>query len=151
VRDGAGIFDDSFDRNATLNGGSGSIIPSGTTFSDGTPANYFVQGSIPLTTLNNGQAEVNTANGVLIHQSPPNIPLIQQINMGLITGTNASLPHALTPSNTFSAIGLFDLAVPSVVLGRYYFYLGNNSATPGREVRIQVRQTDTGPFCCSYG
>jgi hypothetical protein len=145
VRDGTTIFDDSFNRNATLNGGSGSIIPSGTTFTDGTPANYFVQGSIPLTTANNGQAQVSTANGVLIAQPPPNIPLLQQVNLGVITGTAGA--QALTPANTFSAIGLFDLAVPSVVLGRYYFYQGNNQgpANPGREVRMQVRQTDTGP------
>jgi hypothetical protein len=145
VRDGTTIFDDSFNRNATLNGGSGMIVPSGTNFSDGSAANYFVQGSIPVTTANNGQAEVNSANGILIAQPPPNIPLLQQVNLGLITGTNSTLPHALTPANTFSAIGLFDVAVPSVILGRYYFYLGNNTATPGREVRVQVRQTDSGP------
>ena len=98
-----------------------------------------------MTTANNGQAQVNTANGILIAQPPPNIPLLQQVNLGLITGTNSTLPQALTPANTFSAIGLFDVAVPSVLLGRYYFYLGNNTATPGLEVRIQVRQTDTGP------
>jgi hypothetical protein len=145
VRDGTTIFDDSFDRNTTLNGGSGTPgVPSGTTFSDGTPATYFDQGSIPLTTPNNGQAQVNTANGVLIAQPPP-LNLIQQVNLGLQTGMNPAGPHTLTPANTFSAVGLFDLAVPSVLLGRYYFYLGNNTATPGREVRIQIRQTDTGP------
>jgi hypothetical protein len=36
VRNGTTIFDDSFDRNTTLNGGSGTVLPSGTTFSDGT-------------------------------------------------------------------------------------------------------------------
>ncbi|MGA7867773.1 MAG: hypothetical protein WCA23_27980, partial [Stellaceae bacterium] len=47
VQNGTTIFDDSFDRNTTLNGGSGTSLPSGTTFSDGTAANYFVQGSMP--------------------------------------------------------------------------------------------------------
>src|SRR5215471_9451655 len=68
LRNGSTFFDDSFNRDTTLNGGSGSNIPSGLTFSDGTAANYFVQGSIPLTAADNGQAQVNTANGVLIAQ-----------------------------------------------------------------------------------
>src|SRR5437879_10742353 len=35
VRNGTTIFDDSFNRNTTLSGGSGTVLPSGTTFSDG--------------------------------------------------------------------------------------------------------------------
>ena len=31
VRNGTTIFDDSFNRNITLNGGSGTVLPSGTT------------------------------------------------------------------------------------------------------------------------
>lgn len=145
VRNGTTILDDSFDRNITLNGGSGKVLSSGTTFSDGTPANYFVQGSIPETTANNGQAQWNTANGILIHQPPPNIPLIQNVNVGFLTGTDPAGAHTLTPANTFSAIGLFDVAVPAVVLGTYQFLIGNNTAIPGRILRMRVRQTDTGP------
>lgn len=145
VRDGTTIFDDSFDRNITLNGGSGTSLPSGTTFSDGTPANYFVQGSILETTANNGQAQWNTANGIPVHQAPPSIPLIQVVNGGPITGTDPALPHALTPKNTFSAVGLFDVAVPSVVLGTYQWYISNNTRIPGRSLHLRVRQTDTGP------
>jgi hypothetical protein len=38
VKNGTTILDDSFDRNITLSGGSGKIVPSGTTFTDdGTP------------------------------------------------------------------------------------------------------------------
>jgi hypothetical protein len=77
VKNGITILDDSFDRNTTLNGGNGTALPSGTTFSDGIPASYFVQGSIPITTANNGQAQFNTANGILIHQPPPSIPLVR--------------------------------------------------------------------------
>jgi hypothetical protein len=43
VKSGVTIFDDSFDRNTTLNGGNGTVVPSGTNFSDGTPASYFVR------------------------------------------------------------------------------------------------------------
>src|SRR3954466_15373684 len=35
VKNGAVLFDDSFNRNVTLNGGQGSTISSGTTFSNG--------------------------------------------------------------------------------------------------------------------
>jgi len=146
VRDGATILDDSFNRNTTLNGGSGTPgVPSGTTFSDGTAATYFVQGSIPETTANNGQAQFNTANGFLIHQPPPNIPLIQNVNLGVTTGTDPAGAHALTPAHTFSAIGLFDVAVPSVVLGTYQWYIGNNTNIPGRILHLRVREMDTGP------
>lgn len=146
VRDGTIILDDSFNRNTLLNGGSGTLgVPSGTTFSDGTAATYFVQGSIPETTANNGQAQFNTANGFLIHQSPPNIPLIQNVNLGITTGTDPAGAHALTPANTFSAIGLFDVAMPSVILGTYQWYIGNNTNIPGRILHLRVRQTDTGP------
>src|SRR5262249_17258645 len=107
VRDGATILDDSFNRNTTLNGGSGTPgVPSATPFSDGTAATYFVQGSIPETTANNGQAQFNTANGALIGQA-------RNVNLGISTGTDPAGAHALTPANTFSAIGLFDVAVPS--------------------------------------
>src|SRR5580704_13762524 len=126
ARNGTTIFDDSFNRDITLNGGSGSVIPSGTTFSDGTAASYFVQGSIPETTANNGQAQLNAANGILRVQPPPQIPLIQIVNGGLQTGTDPGGPQTLTPANTFSAIGLFDAAVPSVVSGAYQIYLANN-------------------------
>jgi hypothetical protein len=147
VKNGTTILDDSFDRNTTLNGGSGTVIPSGATFSDGTPANYFLQGSLPITTANNGQAQFNTANGILIHQSPPSIPLIQNVNLGILTGTDPTGPHTLTPANNFSVIGLFDVAVPSVVLGTYQFLIGNNqgAANPGLILHMLVRELDTGP------
>ena len=62
-----------------------------------------------------------------------------------MTGTDPAGAHALTPANTFSAIGLFDVAVPSVILGTYQWYIGNNTKIPGRILHLRVRQTDTGP------
>jgi hypothetical protein len=147
ARNGATILDDSFNRNMTLDGGAGSFVPSGTTFEDdGTPASYFVQGSIPLTTANNGQAQFNTANGILTPQPPPSPPLAL-VNASIFTGTDSSGSHTLTPATTFSTIALFDLAVPSVVSGQYQFYLGNNQgpANPGREVRMPIVETSSGP------
>jgi hypothetical protein len=144
VRNGTTIFDDSFNRNVMLNGGSGSSLPSGTNFSDGTAANYFVQGSFSETTANNGQAHLDTANGRLIAQPPPNIPLISEVSPGLQTGNDPAGPQALTPATTFSAVALFDLALPSVLLGRYDVFL-NSDTTTGRNVQIQLAQLDTGP------
>ena len=130
-----------------MNGGNGTVLPSGTTFSDGTPASYFVQGSIPITTANNGQAQFNTANGILIAQPPPSIPLIRNVNLGLLTGTDPAGPHTLTQATTFSVTGLFDVAVPSVVLGTYQFLIGNNqgAANPGLILHMRIREMDTGP------
>src|SRR6516225_8090880 len=88
---------------------------------------------------------VGNVGGELISQPPPNIPLIQQLNAGFQTGTDPAGSHTLTPTNTFSVTGLFNVAVPSAVSGAYQFYLGNNTRTPGREVRIRVLQTDSGP------
>lgn len=55
------------------------------------------------------------------------------------------MPNALKPATTFSAIALFDLVVPSITLGRYDVFLTNSTATPGRNIQIQIRQTDAGP------
>src|SRR5262249_10939019 len=98
------------------------------------------------TLANNGQAQLNTANGILIAQPPPTIPPIQQlVALGLSTGTDPAGPHALTKANTFSTIGLFDLAVPSEILGTYQFFLSSTTpAAQGHDLRIRLRETDTG-------
>jgi hypothetical protein len=147
VRNGTTLFDDSFDRNTTLNGGSGAILPSGTSFSDGIAANYGVRSSFAESTTNNGQAQLNAANGFLIAQPPPFLPLIEKVQGTLQTGTDPAGSHALTSANTFSTIGLFDLAVPSAVSGAaYQIYLTNSTAAAqARCVLMGVRQTDTGP------
>jgi hypothetical protein len=140
VKNGTTILDDSFDRNITLAGGNGKVVDSGTTFTDGTPASYFVQGSIPITTANNGQAQFNTANGALIGQ-------VRDVNLGLLTGTDPAGPHTLTPANAFSVTGLFDVALPSVVSGRYQLLIGNNQGpgNPGLILHVRIFETDTGP------
>ena len=47
----------------------------------------------------------------------------------------------------FSVIGLFDVAVPSVVLGTYQFLISNNGgpANPGLILHMRIREIDTGP------
>ncbi len=134
------IFDDSFNRSLTLPGGSGTILSSGTTFANGTGANYFVKGTINETTANNGQAVLDTAKGFVVPLPDPFIPLTSNVQAFLETGSN------LTPAQTFSTVGLFDLAVPSPVLGTYFVGLTNSlSGSPGRELEMRVRETSTGP------
>lgn len=148
TRNGSVIFDDSFNRNTTLNGGAGTIVPSGTTFSDGSTASYFVRGSIPETTANNGQAILNSANGVLIPQPPPFLPFIQQTNATLETGSLPTQPHALTSTNTFTTKSLFDLSIPSVLNGTYGTYLSDRfaaNADKGNVLEIRLRETASGP------
>jgi hypothetical protein len=136
----AQIFDDSFNRNATLVGGSGTVLSSGTTFANGSPANYLVRGTINETTANNGQAVLNTANGVLISLPDPFIPSTLNVQAFLQTGSN------LSPSTTFSAIGLFDLAVPAVQFGTYDVALSSGTlTTKGRELEMRIRETSSGP------
>ncbi len=113
TNNGTQIFDDSFGETPSLVGGSGTVLPSGTTFANGKPASYFVRGTINETTANNGQAVLNTANGHVITQPDPFIPVVQVVEANLETG------GSLNPAATFSAIGLFDLTVPSVTLGTY--------------------------------
>ena len=144
TNNGTQIFDDSFNRTLTLTGGSGTILSSGTNFENGfesnAAANYFVRGTITETTANNGQAQLNTADGEVITQPDPFIPVIQQVSANLETGSN------LTAAHTFSAVGLFDLAVPSTVLGTYDVALVSSTLTvQGRELQMRVRETNTGP------
>jgi len=133
------IFDDSFNRNLSLVGGSGTSLSSGTTFTDGSPANYFVHGTINETTANSGQAVLNTANGDLVIQPDPFIPKIKI--------DEAFLQMHLPTTQTFSAIGLFDSSVPTTVLGTYDVALTNDSpGSPGWSLQMRVRETSTGPI-----
>src|SRR5208283_4709986 len=111
VNSGTQVFDDSFNRTLSLVGGSGTTLSSGTTFADGTAANYHVVGTINETTANNGQAVLDTANGFRITQPDPFIPTIKIDQAFLQTDSH------LTPAHTFSTVGLFDLSVPTAVLG----------------------------------
>src|SRR5262249_14731960 len=44
-------------------------------------------------------------------------------------------------------IGLFDLAVPSQILGTYQLFLSSTTpAAQGHDLRIRLRETDTGPL-----
>ena len=117
TRSGSPLYDDSFNQSITLSGGTGTVVPSGIDFADDGPASYFVRGKIPETTANNGQALLDTKNGVLIKQPSPFFPLISDVEGVLETGTATTAPHALTPQTAFSVTGLSDLSLPNVVGG----------------------------------
>jgi hypothetical protein len=143
VRNGTTIFDDSFDRNIVLNGGAGTFLSSGTTYSDGTVAFYNLRGSIPESTANNGQAQLNTANGFVLSAPRPLPPLIQSVR-AILQISNGDPAHGLTPSDTFSVVGLFDVVKPSVVEGAYGIALPEVPAGI-LLLRARVRETATGP------
>ncbi|MGH7066384.1 MAG: PEP-CTERM sorting domain-containing protein [Acetobacteraceae bacterium] len=152
IEGGTGIFDDSFSSNATLVGGTGTIVPSGIDFTGTTTgANYFVRGSIPQSTANNGQATFNTANGVVLKQPAPFISSIQETSAFLQTGTSASQPLALTNSKAFSVTGLFGLSEPAVTLGTYALVLTNRYASNGflgNVLQLRVRDCLAGQDFC---
>jgi PEP-CTERM motif len=154
---GTPIFDDSFGQVPSLSGGSGAVVSSGVNFlaPPGAmgPANYFVVGTIPEATANNGQALLNPTNGITIHQPDPFIPVIQIVSAALQSGTLPTMPHTLlggSSGNTFTVTGLFDLTVPSVILGTYDIMVTNNSpTTPGNFLQLRVRDCSASIAACA--
>jgi hypothetical protein len=146
---GSALFNDSFSQNTTLN--SGSFVPSGVNFNGDGQANYFVRGSVPETTANNGQATFNTANGAVISQPPPFISSIRETNIVLETGVLPTQPFALSSTRTFTATGLFDLSVPTVALGTYALDLTNRyiqNGGAGNVLEIRMRDCQAGSGLC---
>jgi len=131
------IFDDSFNQGLTLNGSPPAIVSSGVNFSNGDPANYFVTGTIP---ESGGQAQLNTANGLVRTQPDPFLPVIQMTSATLQTGSVVLIPGAV-----FSSTAAFDLAVPSTLLGTYGMYLTNPT---GYTVELRLRECAPGLDAC---
>jgi hypothetical protein len=141
---GGALFDDSFAQNTTLVGGNGSFVASGVDFSTGTAADYFVRGSIPESSTNNGQATFNTSNGVVIGQPPPFLSTIQETSAFLYS--NATAATKLTTGTAFTATGLFDLTTPSIVEGTYALVLTNRYTSNGMLGNVlQLRVRDCAP------
>ena len=106
---GASAFNDTFGAGLTFAGGSGAVLPSGQTFSDGSPGFYSVIGTV---TETGNKAILDTALGAHLTQRPPFFPSVNANIVTLLTGPPGS-PFALTPSETFATSGLFDLSVPA--------------------------------------
>ena len=148
---GSPLFDDSFNQNTTLNGGTGSTVGSGSNFANDGPASYFVHGTIPESTPNNGQALLNTANGIVLTQPDPFFPIISNVNAFLETGTSATAANALTQPTSFTMTGLFDLSLPNVVGGSDALNLTNRCAVNnnmGNTLEIRLRDCAPGVGLC---
>jgi hypothetical protein len=148
---GSPLFDDTFNQNTTLNGGTGTTVPSGSNFAGGTAANYFVHGTIPETTANNGQAQLNTANGIVMTQPDPFFPVISEVNGFLETPTSSTGTNALTQATAFTVTGLYDLSLPNVVGGTDTLSLTNRYAVNndmGNVLQIRLRDCAPGIGLC---
>jgi len=125
TRDGTPLFNDSFGAGLTFAGGNppGAILPSGQNFSNGTPANYIVIGTL---TETGNKGILNTALGAPINFGPP-FGTANLNNIDLQTGP-PTLPFSLTPNHAFAATALFDLAVPQTLGGFYQLEFSNRVA-----------------------
>jgi hypothetical protein len=131
TRDGITIFTDSFGAGLTLAGGNspGTILPSGQNFSNGTPANYNVIGTI---TETGNKAVLDSALG-------GNFFGVAYLNgADLQTGPPTS-PFSLTPNDVFTTTALYNLSVPSTVGGFYQLELpSSTSAGTGDFISVDV-------------
>jgi len=119
---GTTIFDDSFGAGLTLAGGNppGAILPSGQNFSNGTPANYGVIGTV---TETGNRAILDSALGANFAGG-----LAKLNNTDLQTGPPIS-PFSLTPNDAFTTTALYNLTVPSNVGGFYQVELASSTAS----------------------
>ena len=119
------VFTDTFSANRVLAGGTGAVLPSGLTYSDGTtPALYQVIGTI--TETGSSPTVLNTAQGAQFIQSSPGFFPVVRINAGtLLTGPPGS-PFALTQTGTFATSALFSVN-PPVSGGFYQVNLSNRA------------------------
>jgi hypothetical protein len=150
------VFDDKFSAGLPLVGGAGTVLPAGTTFSDGSPAFYFVLGTVSGA---GNKAILDTALGDHIVQPPPFFSAINLNNSDLLTGRPGA-PFSLTPHNTFTTTGLFDVSVPATPGGFYQLELSGRVVSNmgnGDVLSMQVFNcspslgipcvgSDTGPF-----
>jgi hypothetical protein len=142
-------FNDTFGLNQTLAGGSppGTVLPSGVNFSDGTPGQYIVIGTLNET---GNEAVLNTAQGALVAQPPPFFGAIRLNDVDLLTGPPPN-PFSLTQNVIFSTTGVFNLTVPSTPGGLYQVELSNRVASnmgQGEVLSMAVHNCTAGESLC---
>ncbi len=151
------VFDDKFSAGLPLVGGAGTALPAGTTFSDGSPAFYFVLGTV-LAGGNKAMLD-STLGEHILGAPPPFFPSFNLNNSDLLTGP-PGMPFSLTAHNTFTTTGLFDISVPATPGGFYQLELSGRVASNmgnGDVLSMQVANcapslgapcvgSDTGPF-----
>jgi hypothetical protein len=145
TRNGTTIFDDTFSAGLTLAGGTGNVFSSGKDFSgSATQANYFVGGTV---TETGNKAILDTALGV--HEALPQPPFFSSLRLNvavLLTGLPIS-PFSLTPSDTFTATGVFDLTVPATSGGAFQAEFTGGSDT----IAMQVKNCTPSTSGCGGG
>ena len=122
---GSPVFTDNFST-GTLNGGSGTVLPAGPTYSDGSLALYQVIGTVKETGAPPASnAVLDTAQGAQFVQTSPGFFPVVRINAAtLLTGTPGS-PFSLTQTGTFATSGLFAVSPPATAGGFYQINLSN--------------------------
>jgi hypothetical protein len=144
---GSTVFTDAFGVNQVLAGGNGTVLPSGSNFSNGSPGLYLVMGTV---TEAGNKAILDTAQGVHLVQTPPFFPSANANIATLLTGPPGS-PFSLTPSQTFTTTGLFDLTVPSTPGGFYQINLSDRVASNmglGDVISVAVDNCTPNVFQC---
>ena len=118
------VFTDTFSANQVLAGGTGTVLPSGLTYSNGTtPALYLVIGTV--TETGSSPTVLNTAQGGQFTQSTPGFFPVVNINAPtLLTGPPGS-PFALTQTDAFATSSLFSVTPPPQGGGFYQVNLSN--------------------------
>jgi len=101
---------------------------------------------IPESTANNGQALLDTANGIRVTQPDPFFQVISDVNAYLETPTTSSAARALTQTTAFTVTGLYDLSPPNVVGGSDALELTNRYAVNSDMGNVlQTRLRDCSP------
>jgi hypothetical protein len=124
------VFFDNFNT-GTLSGGSGTVLPAGPTYSDGSLALYQVIGTLQETGIPSAtKAVLDTAQGALLAQSSPGFnPVIRANIVTLLTGPPGSPPplsnFPLTQTSSFTTSGLFDVTPPATAGGFYQINLSD--------------------------
>lgn len=137
VKNGAPLFQDSFN--------DGVPPPSAPNFAGGTPASYFVNG-----TLNeaNGKVRLDTTGAAIVPPvgGPALPPFFFERALLLTNRDPGNVTAGLKSGDTFSVSGRFDLAVPSVRFQEYSVSLndGTPTNTANDLLRLAVRRTGTG-------
>jgi hypothetical protein len=134
ILNGTTIFSDSFGAGLTLAGGNppGATLPSGQNFSNGTPANYGVIGTV--TEAGN--------KGILDSALGGNFGGVASLNnTDLQTGPPTS-PFSLTQNDAFTTTALYNLSVPSNVGGFYQIELTSSTASNSGDATGDVISVD---------
>lgn len=133
------LFNDTFSQGVTLNPGTAA---SGLNLPSGTPANYFVTGTGPITEAN-GRAVLDTANGLQIPATGTPFPFINTLS--------AQLQVNFSRAGNFTTTGIFDLALPSMAFNSYGIQLIDlTAANNGNIAALRVVKAANGDNVISF-